>query len=381
MADDGPPPRICQVVSQYHPQASGAERQALLQGAELVQRGHIVHVMTQSIPGQPRDQTVQGVHIHRWVDVIRVGPLFGVTFVLGMIRSLRKLRPEYDLIHTHQGLWEAIATGAGRGFLSGAPTIVQPASSGYFGEAEELVRTKGHELLRRAILRNSRLVAISTEIAEQWKRLGWEDSRVFPLASGVDADHFHPGPSLVERQLPSRPRVVFTGRIHRQKNLDLLLDAWPVVAKATGASLVLVGGGPERERLEARCHALQVSDSVIFTGPVDDPAEYLRGADLFVLPSVAEGMSNSLLEAMATGLACVASNIGGNIDLLSAGTGRLVDPDPTYWSESLIALLTDDGERRSLGQAARRLIEHKYALPVIMDRYVELYRSLLATSH
>src|SRR3954447_6818053 len=108
---DPAPVRICYVLSNFHPFASGAERQALAQGAELVRRGHSVHVVTQARNGLPRDEEMHGVRVHRWVNSIRLGPLFAVSFVAGVIRALRRLRPEYDLIHTHQGLWEAVATG------------------------------------------------------------------------------------------------------------------------------------------------------------------------------------------------------------------------------------------------------------------------------
>ena len=123
----GPPPRlprICYVLSHFHPIASGAERQALAQGRELVRRGHSVRVVTRAVAGQRSNDSIDGVLIHRWVRTIEVGPLFGLSFVAGVIRSLRKLRPKYDLIHTHQGLWEAIATGTGQalGLLRGAPT-------------------------------------------------------------------------------------------------------------------------------------------------------------------------------------------------------------------------------------------------------------------
>ena len=122
--------RVCYVLSKFHPHASGAERQALAQGVELVRRGHRVHVVTQAIAGCPADETIGGVEVHRWVRPVRFGPLFGITFVAGVVRALRRLRPEYDLIHTHQGLWEAISTGFGRSWLGGAPTLIQPASSG-----------------------------------------------------------------------------------------------------------------------------------------------------------------------------------------------------------------------------------------------------------
>lgn len=374
------PPRVCYVISQFHPISSGAERQALAQGRELVRRGHHVQVVTRAFPGLPRDEILDGLHVHRWVHTSRRGPLFGLSFVAGVISALRRLRSSYDVIHTHQALWESIAVGLGGPVLRKAPRLLQPASSGYYGEAREMARTRGFPVLRRLALRNTGLAAISAEIEREWLALGFPPERIVRTASGVDADHFRPGPSAVETELPPRPRAVFTGRLHPQKNLALLLDIWPAVAARTGASLVLVGDGPERAAIEARVRALGLDAQVVLTGSVPDPAEYLRAADLFVLPSVAEGMSNSLLEAMASALPCAASAIGGNEDLLGPGpVGRLVAPDDRdAWRAAVIGLLEDRDSARSLGAAARRRIEAEFALPVVVDRYIEIYRNLLA---
>jgi L-malate glycosyltransferase len=377
--DDSSPIRVCYVVSYFHPLESGAERQALAQGVELVRRGHSVHVVTHAVEGLARDEDVRGIQVHRWVRSSKTGPLFAMSFVAGVIRALRTLRTHYDLVHTHQGLWEAVATGLGRPWLGDAPTLVQPASAGYYGEADELSRTRGAPLLRRAILRNSAFAAISSEIERQWLALGVPAERITRTASGVDAEHFRPGPSLNDATLLPRPRVVFTGRLHPQKSLDVILDAWPNVASRTAANLILVGQGPERVRLEERVRELGVVDRVQFTGAVDDPAEILRAADVFVLPSVAEGMSNSLLEAMATGLPCLASNIGGNTDLLEGGTGILVpSQDPGAWSAALLNVLENPDLAHRLGETARRRIDAEFALPVVIDRYLALYRQLLS---
>ncbi len=336
-------------------------------------------MVTRHIPGLPEDDAIDGVRIHRWVRTSRTGPLFGLSFVAGVVQSLRRLRPHYDLIHTHQGLWESIATGLGRDFLKNAPILVQPASSGYYGEAEEMARTKGFPVLRRLSLRNRRFAAISADIERQWRALGVPAERIVRMTSGVDAEHFHPGPSAIEATLPPRPRVVFTGRLHPQKNLDLLLEIWPEINNRTGANLVLVGGGPDRVRLEARRKKVGVFGCVHFTGAVDDPAEHLRAADAFVLPSVAEGMSNSLLEAMATGLPCLASAIGGNTDLIDDGrNGLLITPGAhDAWTVDLLNVLEDRDLAISLGAEARRRIEAEFALPVVVDRYIALYREML----
>jgi L-malate glycosyltransferase len=378
---DGTPLRVCYVVSYFHPFASGAEGQALAQGLELARRGHVVHVVTRDVPGYPIvDEDHRGVFIHRWVRPMSVGPLFGLSFVAGVMRALRRLRGEIDLIHTHQGLWEAVATGLARIRMRTIPTLVQPASSGYYGEADELRRTRASGLLRRIILGNTAFAAISADIERQWRELGVPASRMVRTASGVDAVRFRPGPSAVESDLLPRPRVVFTGRMHPQKNLPLLLEAWTEVARRSPANLILVGPGDERRNLEELAGSLGLADRVQFTGGVPDPSEYLRAADLFVLPSVAEGMSNSLLEAMATALPCIASRIAGNTDLIDDGrNGRLVErPNAASWSAAILDLLEHPEAARALGAAARQRIDEEFALPIVVDRYVDLYRKMIA---
>ncbi len=373
------PLRVCFVVSYFHPFASGAERQALAQALELVRRGHVVHVVTRSVDGYPIDEEdYQGIFIHRWVRTSSRGPLFALSFVAGVIRALRRLRGEVDVIHTHQALWEAVATGMGRSLMPEIPTLVQPASSGYYGEADELRRTRGSALLRRIILRNTALAAISAEIARQWIELGFPESRIARTSSGVDAAHFHPGTSSLDDQLLPRPRVVFTGRLHPQKNLPLLLEAWRQVTQQARANLILIGPGSDRQTLTQLAGDLGISDRVQFVAAVADPADHLRAADVFVLPSVAEGMSNSLLEAMATALPCVVSGIGGNSDLVTDHrTGRLVaEATPQAWAATLLELLSDPEGARRLGAGARRLIDEQFSLAAVVDRYLDLYRAM-----
>jgi L-malate glycosyltransferase len=375
------PLRIGLLVSYFHPFASGAERQALAQGIELVRRGHTVRVITRSVPGYPiNDEEYHGVQIHRWIKTWDRGPAFALSFVAGVVRALRRLRGELDVVHTHQALWEAVATGLARPSLRGVPTLVQPASSGYYGEAQELGRTNGASLLRRIILRNTHFAAISDDIAREWIAQGVPPSRLTRLCSGVDTDVFHPGLSVVDEALLPRPRVVFTGRLHPQKNLPMLLNAWAEVARHSAANLILVGPGSDRQALAEQAATLGVADRVQFVGAVSNPSDYLRAADIFVLPSVAEGMSNSLLEAMASALPCVVSGVGGNTDLIAHGrTGLLVStPTPEAWAETLLNLIHNPTEALHLGQAAHALVESEYSLRTVVDRYVYLYRDLIA---
>jgi glycosyltransferase involved in cell wall biosynthesis len=370
------------LIAHYPPNASGAELQARAQAIELARQGHSVRVITSRVEGLPATEERDGLAIHRWISPRSVGPLFGPTFVRSTVKALMRLRPELDIVHAHQGLWEAIASGWGkrtRRGLRDLPVLIQPASSGAYGEAHALRELRGWSWWRRVLLRNDAFAAISGDIAREWRDLGVPEDRIHTTASGVDAERFRPGPGEVPASFPVGPRVVFTGRLHPQKNLDLLIDAWPEVVERARASLVLVGQGPEEDRLRERARGLGVGEFVHFPGRVDDPAGSLRAADLFVLPSVAEGMSNSLLEAMATGLPCLVTRIGGNTDLIEDGrTGRLLPPgDPGAWARAIVELLRSPETARSLGANARGLIEDRYALPRVVASNVGLYRRLL----
>ena len=375
------PLRVCYVVSYFHPFESGAERQALAQGCELARRGHIVHVVTRAIPGYPlRDEEHKGVFIHRWVETVSGGPLFAVSFLTGVVRALRRLRCEIDLVHTHQALWEAAATGLARPLLRGKRTLVQPASAGYYGEAEELGRTRGSA---RSSGRSWRTTVSSRSLprssASGWRsgsrRGEWCD---WPAGSMLKPSARDRAWSRVNsfRVLAFCSPVVFILR----RTFRYCSRHGPQSRGQRSGSLILVGPGVDRQRLIELAGSLGITDRVQFTGAVDNPAEYLRAADVFVLPSLAEGMSNSLLEAMATALPCAVSGIGGNTDLIQDGTtGRLVSSVTSQaWTQTLLELLDHPAVAHRLGAAARRRIDEEFSLGTVVDRYISLYRQLIA---
>jgi L-malate glycosyltransferase len=371
------PLRIAYVVAYFYPFQSGAERQALLQGAELVRRGHDVRVITQFPVGSgiPTHEEIQGIRVERVLSPDRRGRRFGPSFVRQVVRALRDRRNEIDLVHTHQALWEAVGTGSAKAVGFRPPTLVQPASSGYYGEAEELGRMRLSGVLRRLILRNTSFVAISADIETQWRMLGVPADRIHRIASGVDTSRFHP--ATATREGP--PVVAFTGRLHPQKNLDVLIRAWPDVVANHRARLRLIGDGPERCRLEALVRSLGIEAFVEFLGAVEDPSPMLREAELFALPSLCEGMSNSLLEALASGLPGLVSDVGGNRDLVTDGTNGLLLPtdDPAAWSVAINRLIRDPQLRLAMSLNARRGVESNYSIERVVDRYIHLYREIL----
>jgi glycosyltransferase involved in cell wall biosynthesis len=170
---------------------------------------------------------------------------------------------------------------------------------------------------------------------------------------------------------------LYVGRIAVEKRLDGFLRSFAaaLAESKTEASFVLVGSGPQEGLLRAEITQLGLEGRAKLMAPCRDIAKLYGAADVFVLPSVSEGLSNALLEAMAAGLAVLASRVGGTKEAIEEGrTGLLFDPDdPEEERGGVIRLLTESGLALQLGRAARAEAERKYSIESVASRYMELY--------
>jgi glycosyltransferase involved in cell wall biosynthesis len=176
--------------------------------------------------------------------------------------------------------------------------------------------------------------------------------------------------------------VTFAGRLDAQKNPGMLLAAMAKVATSPGGEKVrarFLGDGVERGELQRRARELGVEDRITFHGRVTDVASYLLRSDIFVLPSLSEGLSNALLEAMAYGVPSVVTRIPGNTDLVRhRETGLLVEPgDTEAMARDILELAGDPALREKLGRAGRAFVEENFDIDRVAERYAELYRRLV----
>lgn len=233
-----------------------------------------------------------------------------------------------------------------------------------------------------------RFVPMSRDIA-RWleNSVGVDPSRIRQLYSGVDVVRFKPTPANAGPGAGDGDGRTITlgtvGRLDPVKNHASLLTAFAALRERhPRLGLIIVGDGPLRGALEARAADLGVASQVTFTGARNDTPDLMKGFDVFVLPSVNEGVSNTILEAMATGLPVVATRVGGNPELVADGvTGRLYEPgNPAALQEALLPYLTDPALRGAHGAAARERVVQNFSLDSMVTRYLSLYDELMGST-
>lgn len=232
------------------------------------------------------------------------------------------------------------------------------------------------------------VLAVSQEAARtlemQWSLPA---HKLCTIPNGVDPARFYPPESDGEVReirlrfgLQMRSRIVVcVANLVPIKAIEVLLQAWrPVCMAEPAAQLLLVGDGPLRGRLEQLAGELRCGNTVHFLGSREDVADILRASDAFVLPSRYEGCSNATLEAMATGLPIVASDVGGMRELIEPGcTGWLVPPEaPGRLGRALLDVLLDPSARERIGCAAREAAIKSFGIDTWVARHAALYRRL-----
>jgi glycosyltransferase involved in cell wall biosynthesis len=367
---------IGHLLNSFHPLVGGAERQAAAIAREQVRDGHEVHVLTRRRPGLPAAETLDGIAIHR----LPLRGMGALGFVAAGVRFLRTRRRPFDVLHAHQARANA-AIGLAARALGGPPVVIKVAGLDVPRGGQPGNRARA-AMLRRA----DAVVALTTSMRDEVAALGVSSARLHVIPNGVDGEHHRPA-SARERaaarsalDLAPQARVVlFAGRLTAIKGPDLLLDAWAKLRSAGDLlphdALLVAGDGPLAAALGESARA--AGGDVRFLGEVADPAPLYRAADVLALPSRSEGLSNTLLEAMASGLAIVATAVGGNREVIRDGdTGRLTAAEPRAFAAALAELLANAGLRAAMGEAAANAARGRYDLRAVAARYEDLYRSL-----
>ena len=370
--------RVSMIIQGYHPRVGGAERQLAALAPLLQARGVEVNVLTRRYPGLKPFEIINDVPVYR-LPIPGPTPVGSMIFILAAMQLLRRLQPH--LIHAHELLSPTMTAVMAKRWFN-IPVVAKVLRGGELGDVMKLKRNAlSARRLKSYRDQVDRFIVISQEIDTELAEIGVLPAQRAFIPNGVDTTRFSPLSPAAKRALrnslglPDVPTAIFTGRLSPEKRVDSLIHLWPTVQTVQpGALLLIVGTGSEAVSLQRAAGA-----GVQFIGQVEDVAPYLQAADLFVLPSATEGLSNALLEALSTGLAAIATAVGGAPDVIEHGkTGWLIPPDyPSALQEAILKLLADPGQQAILGRAGREQIISNYALPATADRLRTLYDQLL----
>jgi len=293
----------------------------------------------------------------------------------GLLRRLRGEEP--DVFHAHLNWplackWALLASALAR-----TPATIASVHLFVDSLVNRSVRAQ-HRFFSTAV---DRYVTVSRAVAARMREVFHVPAaRIDVVHNGVDAGRFDVATDPALRRTlcadPGRPIVMTLARLSVQKGHDTLLDA---ASRVPGAVFVLVGDGPLRGSLERQARERNVADRVLFLGHRGDVAELLACCDLFVLPSLFEGLPLAVLEAMAAGKPVIASGIGGTDEALVHGeSGLLVPPaDPVALASAIRSLLTDPVRARLLANAGRERAVRRFSSRAMIDGVCRSYERVL----
>lgn len=324
--------------------------------APVLARARQLHVETRPVP---RMETVKDIaRLPEW------------------IRTIRDERPA--VLHAHL-LWPlSCKYGLLASTLAGVPAVVATAHLFMDVSSKPVVRIQPRAI---AVIVD-RYLAVSQCVARQLRQSFRIPSRKIEVVrNGIDLARFRASPNAGVRASltggDDRPVVLTVARLEAQKGLHDLIDA---AQRVPGALFVIAGDGPDRPRLEARARSQGIGDRVRFLGYRDDIPELLASSDVFVMPSLYEGLPLAVMEAMAAGTPVIATAIGGTDELVADGeTGVLVPPaDPPALAVALRTLLDDPDRANAMASAAQRLAHQEFGCARVVQRVGEVYEELLS---
>jgi len=383
--------RLALVTRRFWPLVGGAEMAMANLAAEFRRQGHSVRIVT----GRWEKHWPLEM-VHREVPVTRLphprGRAWGtLRYMYALSTWLHREKQNLDAVLVSMLKHDAYcAVGALQ--KTQLPVILRGEGAGPGGDCVWQQTARFGMRIRKRCQDASTFIAPSDAIATELREAGFAAERIARIDNGVaipplrapaarDASRAALGEANHDLRLePNAPLAVYTGRLHPDKGLLDLVNAWrPIAERWPAARLWLVGEGPQREDLFRRISDIDLKYRICLPGAFDDTEDVLQAADMFILPSYSEGMSLSLLEAMGAGIPVVASDITGNRALVThEESGLLVPPrDVRGLSLAMTQLLEQPALRMSLGSRARQEVQEKYSLEKMGREHLELIQRSL----
>jgi glycosyltransferase involved in cell wall biosynthesis len=374
------------IIGQYHPVTGGAEKECQKLANRFLEKGMAVAVLTQSLTGKPDYEVIDDIPVYR---KMRGWHLYEYTYMLSVVWFLVKHIRHYDIIQCF-GVYLFIPPVALIKYLFGKRALARIEGPGSSGDFHRIRKLKCGKLILKSAKCLDRIISISRDIRREIRGNGFPEGSVVSIPNSVDVDLFRPGSGDGKGRME---QICFIGRLAEEKGVHYLIKAVRAVKKdGDRIKLFIVGDGPLRSSLEELSQQLGLMEDVLFVGHAETVLPYYQKTDVFVLPSLSEGLPLSLLEALSCGLPVIATAVGGSREIVDphdeAGSipvshyhigtyGILVNPrDVEGLARALLRSLKDRELSQHLGRAAQQYVKSTFSLDRVVDKYRALYATL-----
>ncbi len=379
---------VCMLVTSFYPDIGGIQFQSLRLSRELIKNGIKVYVLTRNSSKEKPYEDLEGIKIYRF-------PVFGKNCYLNsllysffslfwLIRNKRL----YDVIHCHQVYSPATIASIAK-LMMGKKIVVKVTATNEYGEVKEIKRLPFYHIRKNLLKNIDKFISITAQVSRELSSIGIPESKMINIPNGVEVGQ----ESAFNQETRNKYKkalkieydkiVLFSGRLAQEKGLEILLKAWPeIIRQFPACHLIILGdGGPVRnieKKIKDLASNLKDNRNIHFKGWVNNVRDYLLASDIYCLPSISEGMSNSLLEAMAAGMAIAASDIDANRALIEDNYSGVLFRCGDYGdlSKKIIYMLQNDSLMKQISVNAKDFVSSNCAFPVIVKKTLALYAEL-----
>jgi glycosyltransferase involved in cell wall biosynthesis len=366
--------RVLNLLTNFH--IGGTERQVTNIALQLDSSRFDLHLACLRNSGELLEE-LRGLDVPK--PEFRIGSLYSVaTFRQGikLIRYLRRNR--IQMVHSYGTYPNIFAVPTAK--LAGVPVVI--ASIRDRGD----ILSPWQRWLQKLVCRLADCVLVNaSSIRDTLIEQGYRDDNIIVIPNGVlpsKRTSLRDSAELrAELGLPvAAPVVILFSRLNRMKGIEYFLESAVAVLKQfPDIKFVIAGDGANRPELEAYAAKLGIASNVLFTGFRTDLPDLLREADISVLPSLSEGLSNSLLEAMSAGVPVIATNVGGNPEIVEDGVSGILVPvrDSAALAEAMVRMFANPELRKAMGAAGRKRIATTFSMERSLESVERLYEKLI----
>lgn len=396
MSEDNTQIRILMILKNYFGIFYGTQSQALSLAEEFKKAGCKVEFVVSRFKNEKKIKYTEigsGIPVHI-LSSLSIRGLGTLLYLIKLTIFLILNKKKYDVYHVFFAKYDAFVVGLLK-FLHGKVAVCKTEGGGKYGDMKCLTAKDNYpgldkirfpKIILWGLYKLDSIIALSSEIKKEILEAGFDEQKIDLIPNAVDTAKFHPKENLITPHIEQQDhnavpvKILYVGRFSVQKGIKYLFEAIPLIDSSVNYHFYLAGEGELQDELKEYAQKYNFLERTTFCGYRNEIENFYREHDIFVLPSESEGLSCSLLEAMASGLAVIATRVSGSEDVINnMENGILVEPqNPKALADAISLLIKNEAIRKKMSINARKTILENYTFEIICKKYIKLYQKLLS---